>query len=164
MQDLAYNNKGKSFPNLVVTNINTSIDSVLLPTMSNVQDNRETLKVITWRSSMVSSYIMWPIMIGLVAVAKPLIVLLLTEKWMMAVPFLQITCLSMGLETLQTSNLNAIKAVGRSDLFLKLEIIKKTISIAVLLLSMQFGVMAIALSGLAYSVIATSMLLPTKDC
>ena len=154
-QDLAFYDKGQSFPNFVVTNINTSIDSVLLPTMSNVQDDREKVKAITRCSIMVSSYIMWPMMIGLAVVAETLVRLLLTDKWLMAVPFLQIACFSLGLEPLQTSNLNAIKAVGRSDLFLKLEIVKKTVSIIILLLFMRFGVIAIALSSLVYSVIAT---------
>lgn len=153
--DLAYYEKGQSFPTLIVSNINASIDSVLLPTMSGVQDNRETVKAITRRAIAISSYLMWPMMVGLAVVAKPLVVLLLTEKWLAAVPFLQITCFALGLEPLQTANLNAIKAVGRSDIFLKLEIVKKTISIMILLLSMHFGVVAIAVSGLAYSVIAT---------
>lgn len=153
--DLAYYEKGQSFPTLIVSNINASIDSVLLPTMSGVQDSRESVKAITRRAIMTSSYLMWPMMVGLAVVAKPLVVLLLTEKWLAAVPFLQIICFSLGLEPLQTANLNAIKALGRSDIYLKLEIAKKTISIAILLLSMRFGVMAIALSGLAYSVIAT---------
>ena len=153
--DLAYYNQGRKFPNLIVVNINVSIDSVLLPTMSGVQDSRETVKAITRRAIMTSSYLMWPMMVGLAVVAKPLVVLLLTEKWLAAVPFLQITCFALGLEPLQTANLNAIKAMGRSDIFLKLEIVKKTISIAILLLSMRFGVVAIAISGLGYSVIAT---------
>ena len=153
--DLAYYEKGQSFPTLIVSNINASIDSVLLPTMSGVQDSRETVKAITRRAIMTSSYLMWPMMVGLAVVAKPLVVLLLTEKWLAAVPFLQITCFALGLEPLQTANLNAIKAMGRSDIFLKLEIVKKTISIAILLLSMHFGVVAIAVSGFAYSVIAT---------
>lgn len=154
-QDLAYYEKGQSFPSLVVSNINSSIDSVLFPTMSGVQDDRAKIKTITRRSIVISSYIMWPLMIGLAIVAKPLVLLLLTEKWLPVVPFLQITCLSLGLEPLQTANLNAIKALGRSDLFLKLEIVKKTISIGILLLSMHYGVIAIALSGLVYSLIAT---------
>lgn len=153
--ELAYYEKGQSFPTLIVSNINASIDSILLPTMSGVQESRESVKAITRRAIMTSSYLMWPMMIGLAVVAKPLVVLLLTEKWLAAVPFLQIICFSLGLEPLQTANLNAIKALGRSDIYLKLEIAKKTISIAILLLSMRFGVMAIALSGLAYSVIAT---------
>ena len=153
--NLAYYEKGQSFPTLIVSNINASIDSVLLPTMSGVQDSRESVKAITRRAILTSSYLMWPMMVGLAVVAKPLVVLLLTEKWLSAVPFLQITCFALGLEPLQTANLNAIKAVGRSDIFLKLEIVKKTISIAILLLSMRFGIKAIAVSGLAYSVIAT---------
>lgn len=153
--DLAYYEKGQSFPTLIVSNINASIDSVLLPTMSGVQDSRESVKAITRRAIVTSSYLMWPMMVGLAVVAKPLVVLLLTEKWLATVPFLQITCFALGLEPLQTANLNAIKAVGRSDIFLKLEIVKKIVSITILLLSMRFGVVAIAVSGLAYSVIAT---------
>lgn len=153
--DLAYYEKGQSFPTLIVSNINASIDSVLLPTMSGVQDSRESVKAITRRAIVTSSYLMWPMMVGLAVVAKPLVVLLLTEKWLAAVPFLQITSFALGFEPLQTANLNAIKAMGRSDIFLKLEIVKKTISIVILLLSMRFGVVAIAVSGLAYSVIAT---------
>lgn len=155
--DLAYYEKGQSFPTLIVSNINASIDSVLLPTMSGVQDSRKNVKTITRRAIVTSSYLMWPMMIGLAVVAKSLVVLLLTEKWLAAVPFLQITCFALGLEPLQTANLNAIKAVGRSDIFLKLEIVKKTISIVILLLSMRIGVVAIAVSGLAYSVIATML-------
>lgn len=153
--DLAYYEKGQSFPMLIISNINTSIDSVLLPAMSGVQDNRETVKMITRRSIVTSSYLIWPMMVGLAVVAKPLVLLLLTERWLMAVPFLQIACFALGLEPLQTANLNAIKAVGRSDIFLRLEIVKKTIAIVILLLSMRFGVMAIAASSLVYSVIAT---------
>lgn len=153
--DLAYYEKGQSFPTLIVSNINASIDSVLLPTMSGVQDSRESVKAITRRAIVTSSYLMWPMMVGLAVVSKPLVVLLLTEKWLEAVPFLQIICFALGLEPLQTANLNAIKAMGRSDIFLKLEIIKKTISIVILLLSMRFGVVAIAVSSLAYSVLAT---------
>lgn len=153
--DLAYYEKGQSFPTLIVSNINASIDSVLFPTMSGVQDSQEAVKAITRRAIVTSSYLMWPMMVGLAVVAKPLVTLLLTEKWLEVVPFLQITCFAFGLEPLQTANLNAIKAVGRSDIYLKLEIVKKTISISILLISMRFGVMAIAVSGLAYSVIAT---------
>lgn len=144
--DLAYYEKGQSFPTLIVSNINASIDSVLLPTMSGVQDSRESVKAITRRAIVTSSYLMWPMMVGLAVVAKPLVVLLLTEKWLEAVPFLQISCFALGLEPLQTANLNAIKAMGRSDIYLKLEIIKKSISILILLLSMHFGVKAIAVS------------------
>lgn len=153
-EDLAYYNRGKSFPDMFVSNINSSIDSVLLPTMSSVQDSKETVKAITRRSIVVSSYIMWPMMIGLAVVAKPLVMVLLTEKWIAAIPFLQISCVACGMEPLQTANLNAIKSLGRSDIFFRLEVIKKLTFTLVLLAFMRFGVMAIALSGLGTSVIA----------
>ena len=154
-EDLAYYNKGQSFPSLVVTSINTSIDSVLFPAMSSQQDDREIIKSMTRRTISTSSYIMWPLMVGLATVATPLIELLLTEKWLPAVPYLQIICITLAFEPMQTANLNAIKAMGRSDLYLKIEIIKKSISMGILLLSVRLGVIAIAVSGLIYAFLAT---------
>lgn len=146
--DLAYYNKGKSFPNLVVTNINTSIQSVLFPAMSNIQDKKEQVKAMTRRSIRVCSYIMLPIMIELALVAEPFVKLLLTDKWLPCVPFLQISCFVMAMRPIHTSNLQAIKAMGRSDIFLQLEIIKKTIGVLVLIAVMHYGVLAIAISGM----------------
>lgn len=115
--DLAYYNKGKQFPYLIVQNVNTSIDSVLFPVMSKVQDDQEDLKKMVRLSIKVSSFVMWPLLIGLAAVSETLIRLLLTEKWIPCVPYLIIFCLVCGWYPIQTANLNAIKAVGRSDIF-----------------------------------------------
>ena len=149
--DLAFYNKGKHLPDLFVKNINSSIDSVLFPTMSKAQDSTEHVKAMVRRAMKTSTYIMAPLMLGLAAVGTPLIRLLLTEKWLPCVPFMRIFCVTLMFYPLHTSNLNAIKAMGRSDLFLKLEVIKKTVSMIVLIISMQFGVMAIA-----YSLLLTS--------
>lgn len=78
--DLAFYNQGKKFPNLIVTNINTSIDSVLLPTMSKEQDNSERVKQMTRRAIKTSTYLMMPIMIGFAVCAEPLVSLILTDK------------------------------------------------------------------------------------
>lgn len=150
--DLAYYNEGKKFPNLIVTNINTSIDSVLLPTMSREQDNRDRVKSMTRRSIMVSCYIMAPLMIGLACCARNIVIVVLTEKWLPCVFFLQIFCISYMFYPIHTANLNAIKAMGRSDLFLKLEIWKKIIGI-VLLLSTLF----ISVKALAYSLLISTL-------
>lgn len=144
--DLAYYNRGKQLPNLVITNINTSIDSILLPAMSTAQDDREHIKAMTRRSIKVSTYTMFPFMVGLAVCAEPLISLLLTEKWLFCVPYLRIFCFTYAIYPMHTANLNAIKAMGRSDLFLKLEIIKKVIGFASILLTMWHSVMAMALS------------------
>lgn len=151
--DLAQYNRGRQFPYLVVTNVNTSIDSVLLPAMSNRQDNVSNLKTMTRRAIKTSTYIMAPLMMGLAFVGTPFVRVILTEKWLECVPFLSIFCVTFMFYPIQTANLNAIKAMGRSDLFLKLEIIKKIVGMALLFSTMWFGVMA-----MAYSLLVNSLL------
>lgn len=142
--DLAYYNKGEQFPVLIVKNVNASIDSVLLPAMSDVQEERKKVKLMARKSIKMGSYIMWPLMIGLVVCAEPIVSLLLTDKWVACVPFLRIFCFVYGFHPIHTTNLNAIKAMGRSDIFLKLEIIKKIIGMGSILLTLKYGVLAMA--------------------
>ena len=151
--DLAYYNKAKQFPNLIVNNINTSIDSVLLPTMSKEQENRERVKSMTRKSIKTSVYIMAPLMMGLAFCSNNIVSLVLTNKWLSCVPFLVIFCITYLFQPIHTANLNAIKAMGRSDLFLKLEIMKKIVGITLLLITMKISVMAMAYSLLVSSVL-----------
>ncbi|MGN0521684.1 MAG: lipopolysaccharide biosynthesis protein [Eubacterium sp.] len=146
--DLAYYNRGEQFPSLIVTNINSSIDSVLLPALSDEQDDKLRVREMTRRAIKISVYVMAPMMIGLAAVSSSFVRILLTEKWSECVPYVRIFCITYLFLPIHTANLNAIKALGRSDLFLKLEIIKKVVGIALLLASMNFGVMAMAYSML----------------
>lgn len=157
--DLAFYNQGDKFPKLIVTNINTSIDSVLLPTMSNEQDNPVRVKEMTRRAIKTSTYIMAPLMIGLAFCAEPIVRLVLTDKWLPCVPYLRIFCVTYLFWPIHTANLNAINSMGRSDLFLKLEILKKIIGMILLLSTMWFGVMAMAYSLLISSF--TSQLINT---
>lgn len=151
-KDLGLYNKGKSFPWLVIENINSSINSVLLPAMSSKQDDTKTLKSMTQRSIKMSIYIMAPIMMGLCFVATPLIRLLLTEKWLPCITYMRIFCITYMFYPIHTANLNAILAKGRSDLFLKLEIIKKVIGVIALIITVPISVKAIG-----YSLIFTSV-------
>ena len=152
-EDLAFYNRGELFPQVIAANVNTSIDSVLLPTMSREQDERDKVRAMTRRAIMTSTYIMAPLMIGIACIGTPLVRLILTEKWLPCVPYLQIFCVSMLFFPIHTANLNAIKALGRSDLFLKLEILKKVIGIALILITMHISVLAMALSTLVNSLI-----------
>ena len=149
--DLAFYNKGKQLPNLFITNINSSINSVLLPVMSKEQEQRENVKNMTRRSIKISTYVMAPVMMGLAAIAPAIIEILLTEKWLPCVPYLRIFCITYMFYPIHTANLNAIKAMGRSDLFLRLEVCKKLIGLFLLLLTMKHGVMAMAYSLLVSS-------------
>ena len=151
--DLAFYNQGDKFPKVIVTNVNTSIDSVLLPTMSGAQDNRERVKNMTRRAIKTSTYIMAPFMMGLAFCAEPIVRLVLTDKWLPCVVFLRIFCITYMFWPVHTANLNAINAMGRSDWFLRLEVIKKTMGMIILLSTMWFGVKA-----MAYSSLLTSML------
>lgn len=144
--DLAYYNQGDKFPKVIVMNINASIDSVLLPSMSGEQENKERVKSMTRRAIKTSTYIMAPLMMGLLFCAEPIVRLLLTDKWLPCVPYLRIFCFTYMFWPIHTANLNAIKAMGRSDLFLRLEIIKKVVGLILLFITMRISVMAMAYS------------------
>ena len=97
---------------------------------------------------------MAPFMVGLAVCGEPIVRLVLTEKWLALVPYLIIFCITETFLPIHTANLNAIKAMGRSDLYLKLEIVKKIMGIILLLSTMWFGVMAMAYSLLLSSVLS----------
>ncbi|MER2125798.1 lipopolysaccharide biosynthesis protein [Solibacillus sp.] len=152
---LGFYNRGEQFPNLLVNNINGSIQAVMFPTLSSHQDDRSRVKEMVRRSIVTSSFIIFPMMVGLAVIAEPLVLLLLTEKWLPAVPFIQIFCAGYALWPIHTANLQAINALGRSDIFLKLEIIKKLISVLVLIVSIPFGVYAVAISVVVGGILAS---------
>lgn len=154
-EDLAYYNKGQSFPSLISTNVNGTIDSVLFPAIAKKQNDKKTVKAMLRRAIKTSSYIMFPMMVGMATVTPQLVIFLLTEKWLGCVVFMQIACISFALAPIETENLQAIKAIGRSDLALKLEVLKKAIGIFLLIVAMNYGVVAIALSLLAGTIVST---------
>lgn len=129
---LGFYNRGKQFPQFIINAINGAIQSVMLPAMSAEQDDSTRVRSMMRVSISVSAYIIFPIMAGLAAVAEPLVSILLTDKWLPCVPFMQIYCVSFAFYPVHSCNLQAINAMGRSDIFLKLEIIKKTYGIIIL--------------------------------
>ena len=151
--DTAFFDRGQNWPNLLVENVNASIDSVLLPVLAASQDHRTQVREITRRAIKTSTFVMMPLMAGLAVCAEPLVRWLMTDKWLPCVPYMQVFCVIYALYPLHTANLNAIKAMGRSDVFLKLEIVKKAVDTVMLLITIRFGVFAMALgqlvSGLA---------------
>lgn len=152
---LGYYNRGQQFPQLIISNINGSIQSVMLPALAAQQDYSDRVKSMMRRSIVTSSFIVFPMMVGLAVVAEPLVLLLLTEKWLPSVPFIQIFCFSYALWPIHTANLQAINAMGRSDIFLKLEIIKKVLGLVILAVSLPFGVYYLALSENVSSIISS---------
>lgn len=147
---LGYYNRGKQFPQFIINAINTTVQSVLLPAMSEKQDERDKLKTMMRISITLSAFVIFPMMAGLAGVARPLVELLLTEKWLPCVPYMQIYCFSLAFRPVHSCNLQAINATGRSDIFLKLEIIKKIIgTIALVIAVVCFdSPIAIAMTGI----------------
>lgn len=133
--DLAYYNRGQQLTNVIVTNIDSVMNKVLFPAMALQQNDIVSIRGMTRRAIRLSSFFMSPLLIGLAVVAEQVIIVLLTDKWISAVPYLQILCLANLFQPMHSANLQAIKAIGRSDITLKLEIIKKTYSIIILIIS-----------------------------
>lgn len=152
--DLAYYNRSMQFPKLIISNINSSIDSILLPVMANEQDKINRVREMMRRSIKISSFIIWPAMMGMAGCAETLVKVVLTEKWLPCVFYMRIFCVTHAFYPIDTANLSAIKAMGRSDLYLKYGLIKKGIGMSILIISSFFGVKAIALSALLSSVIS----------
>ncbi len=155
--ELAYYTRGKQFPHLIVDNVNSSITSVLFPVISKSQGDIAKVKLLTRRAIKTSAYILTPLMFGLAAVAEPLVILLLTEKWLPCVPFLQILCINNALMPLQTANLQAINALGRSDIALRLEIVKKSFGFIMVIVFARISVLAMAWAGVVTGIVALIM-------
>lgn len=146
---LGYYNRGKQFPQFIISAVNGAVQSVMLPAMSAEQDNRSRVKQMMRSSLTLSAYIIFPLMVGLAAVASSLVELFLTEKWLPCVPYMQVYCFTFAFYPVHSCNLQAVNAVGRSDLFLKLEIIKKTYGIIALVIAVFYfdSPIAIAMTG-----------------
>ncbi|MBS5115785.1 MAG: lipopolysaccharide biosynthesis protein [Erysipelotrichaceae bacterium] len=161
---LGYYNRADQFPNLIVNNVNGSIQSVILPALAEHQDNKPRVKEMMRKAMTLSSYLVFPLMIGMAACAEPMIELLLTDKWLPCVPYLRLLCFSYMLWPIHTANLQAINALGHSEIFLKLEIIKKVIGIIALVISTPFGVIAMVSMKVITSIISTFInALPNKS-
>ena len=144
--DLAYYNRGSRFPELISNNVDGTISSVLFPALSKYSDDLFKLKEVTRESLRMSSFIIFPLMFGLAVVAKPITVLLLTSKWLPSVPFMQCLCIAFSFSTISNANMQALKASGRSDVLLELELLKKPIYLAFLIFSIKISVLAVAVS------------------
>lgn len=144
---LGYYNRGKQFPQFLISAINGSIQSVMLPAMSAEQDEKNRVKEMMRSSMTMSAYIIFPMMAGMAAVAAPLTKLLLTDKWLPCVPYMQLYCFSFAFHPVHTCNLQAINAMGRSDLYLKLELVKKSYGIAALIIAVFCFDSPLAIAG-----------------
>lgn len=155
--DLAYYTRGKQFPHLIVDNVNSSVNSVLFPAIASQQGDLAAMKNMTRRAMKTSSYILTPMLFGLMAVMEPLVSLVLTDKWLPCVPYAQLLCISCALTPLQTANLQAIYAMGRSDIALKLNVWKRLFGFSMVVVFGRISVIAMARAGVATAVVSLAL-------
>lgn len=154
-EQLGYYNRGQQLPQVFSSNLNETIQAVIMPQMAKYQDDYSIIKNIMKKTIIISSFFVFPLMAGMCILAKPLVLILLTNKWLPIVSFLQIFCLTYIFIPLNSANIQAIKAIGRSDVFLKLEIIKKILGLIILIISLFFGIYGIAIGQLVSNVLYT---------
>ncbi|MBP1645094.1 MAG: polysaccharide biosynthesis protein [Bacteroidetes bacterium] len=151
--DLGYYTRADQFAQFPSSNITGILWRVTYPIMSSIQDDNDKLKLVYREYIRLSAFIVFPLMIGLAAVAEPLIVFILTKKWIGIVPILQIISIYYMFYPINAIHQNLMQVKGRSDLFLRLEIVKKIIGIALLFISLPFGMYALCLSLIVYALI-----------
>ena len=146
-EELAFFNQGSAYPHMIVSNVNTTITAVLFPAISIIQDDLTSVKIFLRRSIKISSFFLFPLLLGFAATAEPLVSVLLTDKWLPSVPFIQVMCFSLCLASISTPSMQAIKAVGRSDITLKQEIIKKSVFLLIILITAFISVWAVVIGS-----------------
>ena len=152
-EDLAYYDKSSGWPNLVFVNIGGAVDSVMFPVMSRAQDDKSQVKSLMSKTIRVNTFVVFPLLAGLAVCAEPAIVLILTSKWLPLLWYMRIFCVTSGCDAIHNTQMNMIRSIGRSDLFLLMNFIKKAIGIAALLITMWISVLAMAVSLIAVKLI-----------
>ena len=150
--DLAFYTKGQQLPNLITGNLSTSIMAVLFPAMANKSDNVEQVYNLARRSLRTLSYVLFPTLFGLAAVLRPLVIFLYTDKWVECVPYAQMLCMGYAIGVLGIVPLQTLKAIGRSDVVLGLEIWKKPVYVLLLVVGVNVSVSAVALTMVIYEI------------
>jgi len=151
--DLGYYTRASQFAQFPSSNLTGIIQRVTYPVLCTIQDDTPRLQEVYRRFLRLSAFIVFPLMTGLAAVAKPLILLLLKEQWSFSIILLQIICFSMMWYPIHAINLNLLQVKGRSDLFLKLEIIKKCIGVAILCITVPMGLVPMCIGSIFSSII-----------
>lgn len=152
--DLAYYTKGSQYPNLIVTNIDTAVSKTMFPVMSREQEDLSRVKTLTRKTAQASSYLMSPILIVFFVCAKQIVSIVMTDKWLPTVPYIKIVCICLIIRASQTAIVQAIKSIGKSDVVLKMDIPVRVLALILLMITIRFGVIYIAISEVFFEFIA----------
>lgn len=152
--DVGYYMRAQSLQTAAIQPAGSAIGRVIFPALAPIQDDRARLKQAVQKITTITMLFHFPLMIGLILIAKPLITLLLTDRWAASIPYFQLFCIVGLLYPMHIINLTILPAVGRSDLFFRLEVIKKIMIIAAIAITFRWGITALLWGQVATSVIA----------
>lgn len=150
---LGYYGKASNYAKLPATTFQGVMGQVTFPILCSINDNDNRLRDVYRRLIRASAFIVFPMLVGLAALAKPFIIVLITDKWAASIPYLQILCFALMWYPVHALNLNLLKVKGRSDLFLRLEIVKKILSVCIIFISVPLGIIY-----MCYGRVVTSVL------
>ena len=153
-EDLGFYSRADTFSQFPTTSITVILSRVTFPILSSISNDNDSLKNVYKKYLQFTGYLVFPIMFLIIGIANPLIEILLTDKWLDIVILLQILCLGYIWDPIGSLNLNLLYVTGNSKLILKLEILKKTIGIFILIISIPFGLTSIAIGRALYAFIA----------
>ena len=156
-EDLAYYEKGDQVPRLLADSIDTAMGTVLFPAFSKYQDSPELLKKGARRALRLSAFVLTPVIFGAMGIAKEGIIVLFSDVWVGAVPYLYIFAITYLVIPLRSTNLRIVLVKGESNLYLKLAVIRLVFSVLVVTLFLRQGVLIFALSSVIESVFATAL-------
>ena len=151
--DLGYYTRARGYAILPASTFQGVLGSMTFPVLCSIQNDDSRLETAYRRLIRVSGYIVFPLLVGLAALAKPVVIVLITEKWAASIPYLAVICFSVMWRPIHILNLNLLQVKGRSDLFLRLEIIKKVLSLLVILITMRYSVMAMCIGSVITSIL-----------
>ncbi|MBR4118735.1 MAG: lipopolysaccharide biosynthesis protein [Bacteroidales bacterium] len=137
---LGYYTRAEGYSSLPATTISLTLHRVTFPLLCQIQDNNSRLQATYRQLIALSAFIVFPIMIWVATLAKPLITIIITNKWIECVPYLQILCIAKMLYPIHILNNNLLQVKGRSDLFLKIDIAKKIVGVIVLIITARYGI------------------------
>lgn len=162
-RDLGFYTKGNQFPYLFMSNINGAIKTVMFPVFSKSFNEQQKIKYMIRRSIVTSTYVLTPILFGLILLSEPIVMILLTDKWEKSIILIQILALGYIFWPIHTSNLQALNAIGRSDIYLKQKILKTVIALLGLFIALNFSIYYVAISFVITNFISVFLImLPNK--
>lgn len=151
---LGFYNRADTLKQLPVAHLSTALNKVTFPLFSKLKDDNIKLKEVYKKLMKLVVFIIAPVLFIMIIIAEPLIRFLFTEKWLPAVPYFQVLALTGILYPIHSYNLNILKVKGRTDLFLKLEIIKKVLIVIVLIISLKYGIMGLIWGQVLVSILS----------